>query len=309
MSLPHGLVAFGPSANCTLQICPLEASILKYRPSIPANAIFIAIFTVSMVAHVIQGIRARMWGFMLSMLTGCAFEIVGYVGRLILYDNPFSFVGFVMQIVAITVAPVFFCSAIYVLLSQVANHVDRSVSRLPPRLYYWIFIPCDIVSLFLQAAGASASVKGDTYDDIQLGVDISLAGLVFQVVTLVAFCTLFIDYLSRCRRSPERYKLTKPVKTFLGFMFASISFVLLRCVYRIVELHEGYFSALFRDEPLFIALESVAMCIAVVCLNLGHPGKVFGRRTVSKTHSDDGNLRFLIPSSDAVSMENVNVKK
>lgn len=44
--------------------------------------------------------------------------------------------------------------------------------------------------------------------------------------------------------------------TFLGFLFLSTIFILIRCAYRIAELGQGYFSALFRDEGLYIGLES-----------------------------------------------------
>lgn len=62
------------------------------------------------------------------------------------------------------------------------------------------------------------------------------------------------------------------MKFFLTFLFLSILFILLRCVYRTVELREGYFSEMFRDEPLFIALESCVISVAIICLTIGHPG-------------------------------------
>lgn len=96
--LPNGLITFGPLANCTLDLCPLEASLLRYRPSIPANAVFIAIFGLSGLVHAFQGYKFKTWGFMSSMLAGCILEIIGYVGRLIIYNNPFDFNGFLMQI-------------------------------------------------------------------------------------------------------------------------------------------------------------------------------------------------------------------
>lgn len=71
------------------------------------------------------------------MMTGCVLQIVGYVGRIMLHDNPFDFGPFLVQIskskgsrygreirsadqeaVCITIAPVFYCAAVYVLLSQ-----------------------------------------------------------------------------------------------------------------------------------------------------------------------------------------------
>jgi hypothetical protein len=176
--------------------------------------------------------------------------------------------------VCITVAPVFFCAAIYVLLSQTwapsirfapsvtiflinfprITHINPHISRFKPKLLYWVFIPCDVVSLVLQAVGGALSCIASTENGVQLGVDISLAGLVFQVFTLTTFTVTFVDYLNSCRR--HRMQLDRRMKVFLYLLFLSIFLILLRCVYRVVELHEGYFSHFFRDEVLFIALES-----------------------------------------------------
>ncbi|TVY61940.1 Sphingoid long-chain base transporter RSB1 [Fusarium oxysporum f. sp. cubense] len=273
--LPDGLISFGSDANCTLELCPLESSILRYQPNVPANAIFIGVFGLSMALHIFQGIKMKTWGFMASMMAGCILEIIGYVGRLIIHDNPFDFIGFLLQIIMITIAPVFFSAAIYVLLSQVINFVDPNVSRFSPKYFYWIFIPSDIISLILQAVGGAVSVVSTAKDDVKTGEDISIAGLVFQVVTLLCFVGLFIDYVIRASKSPARYRLTKPILTFLFFLFLSTIFILIRCGYRIAELNGGYFSAIFRDEGLYIALESCMMCIAVLLLNAGHPGYAF----------------------------------
>ncbi|KAF5688809.1 parasitic phase-specific psp-1 [Fusarium circinatum] len=260
-TLPGGLIAFGPNTNCTLDLCPLEASIFRYRPSVPANSIFIGIFGLCLIAHTIQGVLTRSWGFMACMVAGCVLEIAGYAGRIVLYDNPFSFNGFLAQI-----------SNIY--------HLDRSISRFDPRVFYWMFIPCDIISLILQAVGGAFSATGTTKKDVDTGVDISLAGLIFQVITLVLFCLLFTDYLLLCRKSNlARSGMTKAMTVFLTFLFLSILFVLIRCTFRIVELHEGYFSHFFRQEGGFIGLESAVMCAAVICLNIGHPGKILTTRT------------------------------
>lgn len=276
--LPGGLIAFGPSANCTLELCPIEASILQYQPSIPATSVAIAIFGLSLLVNVAQGCYFRTWGFMAGLVCGCILEIIGYAGRLIIHDNPFDFNGFIIQIICITIAPVFFCGAIYVLLGRTIMLVDERMSRIPPRFLGWIFITCDIISLVLQAAGGALSCTGETEDDIQVGVNISLAGLVFQVATLSVFASLFIDYLISCRRTGKHRTFDSRMKLFLTFLFLSMFLILLRCVYRVVELHEGYFSHYFRDEPLFIALETAIMCAAAVCLNIGHPGLVFGKR-------------------------------
>ncbi|KAF3350731.1 hypothetical protein VD0002_g2234 [Verticillium dahliae] len=272
---PPNLIPFGADANCTLDLCPLEWSILRYQPSIAANTVFITLFGVSMVLHTIQGFHYKAWTYASCMAAGCILEIVGYVGRLILHHNPFSFEAFLMQIICITVAPVFLCSAIYILLSQMIYWSDRSISRFDPRVFYLIFIPADIISLVLQATGGALSAVGTEEDEVQTGVDISLAGLSIQVIALTTFVCLFADYLIAYFRKHGQ-EVTRRMKVFLFFLFLAVIFVLIRCAYRIVELKDGYHGVEFRNEAKFIALESSIMSAAIFLLNVAHPGRVFG---------------------------------
>jgi RTA1 like protein len=94
---PHS-ISYGPNENCTLATCSVLTSVLRYRPSLAANAIFVALFGLSFVVHAVQGVRWRTWAFMVAMLLGCAVEMVGYGGRIMMYRNPFSFPGFITQI-------------------------------------------------------------------------------------------------------------------------------------------------------------------------------------------------------------------
>ena len=121
MSQPHNpqnFVIFGPDANCTLALCDVSMSVYQYRPSLPANAIFLALFALTGLIHMYLGFRWKSWWFAICMMIGCIVEVIGYVGRIQLYQNPWSFGGFLMQIVLITFGPVFYTAAIYVTLSQ-----------------------------------------------------------------------------------------------------------------------------------------------------------------------------------------------
>jgi hypothetical protein len=172
----------------------------------------------------------------------------------------------------------------------------------------------------LQATGGALSCIASTKADIDVGVDISLAGLIFQVVTLTIFFFLFADYMILCWRLGPREKLTRRLLFFLLFLSLSVLFILIRCVYRIVELHEGYFSELFREEVPFIVLESglvnpaamaiplltrhSIMSIGVICLNIGHPSLAFGRRGSKKMEldlTDSGDSAYELTNRLAVS--------
>ena len=69
---------------------------------------------------------------MTFMILGCLVEIIGYIGRIIMYNNPFSFPGFMIQIVFITTGPVFYTAAIYVTLSKTyvakSSHFGNPIS-------------------------------------------------------------------------------------------------------------------------------------------------------------------------------------
>ncbi|KAH8882026.1 RTA1-domain-containing protein [Thozetella sp. PMI_491] len=273
--LPNGLISFGKNANCTLALCPVEASILRYQPSIPQNVAIIALFGVSLLIHLGQGIRWRSWDFMIMLIIGCIDEIIGYVGRLLLNKNPFAFIPFVIQtVVCITTAPVFFCSAIYVLLSRTINHLDRAVSRFNPKIFIYTFIPSDILSLVLQAAGGALSATQAGTNN-KTGVRISMAGLVLQVITLVLFMGLFLDYIFRYHRKSKAGQLSTSIKLFLTFLFLAVLVIFARCAFRVKELEDGYDGEMIHDEKGFMVLEAGMMVLAVYCLHIAHPGIAF----------------------------------
>lgn len=127
-------ITYGPDANCTLQVCPITASIYEYQPSIAANAILLALFGISLIICIAQSVKWRTWVFLSIMSFGYAAEMIGYGGRLMLHNNPFSFVGFIIQIgispllfrgrctdlflVCLTIAPVFFTAVVYTMISK-----------------------------------------------------------------------------------------------------------------------------------------------------------------------------------------------
>lgn len=111
-------VYFGPDANCTLELCEIEWSVYKYRPSLPANVMFLLLFLIAGGVHTWLGIRWKSWWFMGFMIAGCLSEVIGYGGRIMLWQNPWSFAGFMIQIVFVTGAPVYYTAAIYITLSK-----------------------------------------------------------------------------------------------------------------------------------------------------------------------------------------------
>lgn len=85
-------------ANCTISVCPVILSVYGYRPTLPGSIVLIALYGLCALIQVVMGWRYKTWGFMSAMLLGCADEILGYVGRILYYQNPWGQTGFLMQI-------------------------------------------------------------------------------------------------------------------------------------------------------------------------------------------------------------------
>ncbi|KAI1084504.1 RTA1 like protein-domain-containing protein [Whalleya microplaca] len=259
MSLPPGVVTFGPDATCTLDTCPIEWSVYGYRPSLAANITFVVLFGLGGVVHAVLGFKRKTWWFICCMIVCSMNACIGYGGRVWLWYDPFSFEAFLMQMICITTGPVYYCAATYVILGQTIAYFSPTISRLKPAFFYFGFGTCDIISLALQAAGGAMSSSSAGSSD--LDTNLALAGLAFQVATIFTFCSFLFDFIIRYFRSPQGRiaisKIGSQLKLFFGFMFLAMFLTVVRSVYRLVELREGYSGDLIKEEPLFIALEGV----------------------------------------------------
>jgi hypothetical protein len=76
---------------CTFDTCPLDYSYWGYRPSFSANMAFTILFGLSTLGYVGQGVFSRGWlGFTIAMVCGCILEVIGYVGRVLAYNDGFT---------------------------------------------------------------------------------------------------------------------------------------------------------------------------------------------------------------------------
>ena len=73
----------------------------------------------------------------------------------------------------------------------------------------------------------SASSNGEN----ETGVDIALAGLAFQVITLVFFAVTVVDYMVLSRHVWRPTRLPMRFKIFCGFLALSTTLILIRCAY------------------------------------------------------------------------------
>jgi preprotein translocase subunit SecG len=242
------------------------------------------------------------------MCLGSLAETIGYAGRVMLNDNPYGSVGFQIQICCLIIAPAFFAAGIYLTLKHFVIMFGEGWSRLRPAWYTYIFIAGDIFSLVLQGAGGGIAATADSGSSmLDVGTNLMITGVIFQVVILFVFACLVVEYAIRTNRrtdqlSAEALALFHNTKfrLFVGSMFVAYLGIFTRCVYRIPELTGGWRSELMRNEAEFIALEGVMITLSVLVMTVFHPGFCFpalgntiGKRSKTKTVDEEGSVEMM----------------
>ncbi|KAI9837863.1 MAG: hypothetical protein M1838_004729 [Thelocarpon superellum] len=271
-----------PTDLCTLATCSLKDAFVEYQPSLAGNGFFLAIFIIAFFAQIGLGIRYRTWGYMAGMFGGLLLEIIGYIGRLKLHFDPFLKQNFLIYLVCLTLAPAFISAAIYLSLARIVVIYGEHISRVRPRVYTFLFIGCDLFSLVLQSIGGGiASVSGNQAQ-ANRGIHIMAGGLAFQVASLVLFAVLCAEFAFRVRRHPTELDPThaelRHSKQFLAFLYAlalAVTCIIVRSVFRVAELSQGFDGQLANEEVTFMLLEGTMVIIATICLTVFHPGICF----------------------------------
>ena len=236
---------------------------------------------------------------MIALGVGCFAESLGYVGRILLKDNPFDETGFNIQICCLIIAPAFLAAGVYLTLKYLVLTVGRDYSRIRAKWYTWIFILCDLLSLVLQGSGGGIAATANTESMQKAGNNLMMAGIVWQVVTLLAFGALVVDYCLSASKGRNSFTqstvnlISSPnFKLFAGAIVVSYIVIFTRCVYRIAEMAGGWANDIMQDEAGFIVLDGVMCAIAAVCLTVFHPGLFFKPMTTYKADKKAGKAVF-----------------
>jgi hypothetical protein len=137
-------------------------------------------------------------GHLVGMTGGLILEILGYIGRIMISHNDFSSGAFYIYIICLTIGPAFLSASIYLCLARIIGIYGQHLSRFKPKTYTKIFITADFISLLLQAAGGGTAASTNAGSSAnQAGIDIMIAGLAFQVVSLTIFMSLCADFAFR----------------------------------------------------------------------------------------------------------------
>lgn len=274
-------------------LCPVEATVLGYIPNFGASIFFAVCFGILLIIALVLSVWKRTWSYGAAICIGLLLELCGYIGRAMMHDNPWDKNAFQMQICTIILGPTFICVSVYLTLKHVALNLNPGISRLAPRWYPRIFLPADLSCLIVQAIGGgiAAAAKRDNKALLDGGNRAIIAGIVLQVVVLMAFGAMGTDYYIRLRkylRSPEASPAAlalwndRKFRLFIQGVTGAFATILIRCIYRIAEMAGGWGNHIMQDEISFSILDSTLVLVATFLLTILHPGLLFPQMANSR---------------------------
>jgi len=269
---------------CNYTTCPLiPFGQIQYRPTLAGNALFLAIFVLGLICCVGLSIRYRTWGYLVAIIGGTALEIVGYLGRILLWQDDFNNNNFIIYLVGLTIGPAFFSAAIYLCLARIISIYGHTLPWFTPKTITIFFVGCDLMSLILQAAGGAIASTANTHSATQAGINIMIAGLSTQVASMVAFVIVCGQLALAIRRHPEKInteyaemRQSKRFRFFLCSIGVCTIAILIRCSYRVAELSDGFNGSIANNEVEFMILDGMLMSIVIILLTVAHPGFILG---------------------------------
>ncbi|PBP25995.1 RTA1 like protein [Diplocarpon rosae] len=270
--------------DCTLATCDVSISSIGYLPNVPGNAFLAAWFGLCLVAQLALSIKYKTWSHLAGQFFGLILELIGYVARVKLHDDPFNDKMFVIYIITVTIAPAFLCYTIYLTFGRIVIVYGTHLSVIPFRLYTIIFVTTDIICLVLQAGGAGWTQAKDIQPEtLEKAINVLRAGLGMQVASLSIFIVLSADFAWRVLKKKNlwntRFVDVREKKRFkpmlIGFFTAAI-LILARSAYRIEELSQGFVPPEDNAEILYMIFEGAMIGLASIILVACHPGPVFG---------------------------------
>jgi hypothetical protein len=108
--------------------------------------------------------------------------------------------------------------------------------------------------------------------DTANGTHIMVAGILFQLASILVFVSLFTIVIMRALRSRGEILTQRKIQWIIAATVFSVVVIVIRSIYRTVELLQGWSGYLITTERYFIALDGAMMVLAVGVFNIARPG-------------------------------------
>ncbi|KAK6209284.1 hypothetical protein LQW54_006388 [Pestalotiopsis sp. IQ-011] len=271
-------------------------------PSLAAAVVFVSLFAITTILHLVQLIRKRTWYF-IPFVIGGIFETIGYIGRTVSATQTpnWTLNPYIIQTLLLLIAPALFAASVYMILGRIVRLVDGAPhSIIPVQWLTKIFVATDVISFFMQGAGGGMLSSAKNQSGLELGENIIIGGLVVQLVGFSVFIVVASIFHWRTVRQPTEASRTIAVdwQRFMYVLYAVSALILVRSVFRTVEYAQGFGGSLQQSEVWLYVFDATLMFLASALLVVWHPSQIVAGRGRAR-----GNMSSEYVSEEGFSMQ------
>ncbi|KAH7086585.1 RTA1 like protein-domain-containing protein [Paraphoma chrysanthemicola] len=241
----------------------------NYLPSTAAAGIFVALFIVLFVIHLVRLIRTQTW-FCIPFLIGALLEALGYVARALGRSNPTSTGLYVMQALLILLGPIFFAASIYMFLGRImiaTNSASYSIIR-PTRLTK-LFVGGDVLCFLLQAGDALILAGGDDASGANVVKVVILMGLGFQLVIFGFFLVVAGLWHTRLNARKEGESIeTFDWRRYMKMLYVVSLIIAFTNLFQVIQEAMGEDGYLLAHEWPIYAFDGAPMVVVLTICSL-----------------------------------------
>lgn len=201
----------------------------------------------------------------IPIIAGILLESLGYITRIISVSNH-GLIIFVFSQVFVLVAPSFIAGGIYMTFGRITELFgaqEYNVIRSKHLVTFLVMI--DVFSTLTIGAAGSLMAERKTAN---LGYKLCLAALAVQLVLFSFFVYMAVRFLTSLKRYPNKavtfietyYDISWKKLTWI--LIAAMSWIILRCILRLIEFAQKYDGILARHELAYYTIDALPIFIA-----------------------------------------------
>ncbi|KAM0503202.1 hypothetical protein ACHAP8_003244 [Fusarium lateritium] len=271
-------------ATCTTAVpgkygrVPVDACNSNYffDPSFAANLAFCVLFGLTTTTHLVQAILFKK-RFCWVAIMGAAWETIAFAFKTIGSRDQQNIAYLTLGQILFLLAPLWINAFVYmgvarmVYFSMPAQKLLGIKAVRMTLLFVWL----DVILFLVQGSGGIMLSSTDADSDmIDIGMKVYMAGVALQLAVVLVFAGITVFFYFKLRQLEGRSM--GRMKWLIWTMVVVLMLIVTRIVYRLVEFGPGVNShnTLLIHEEYPLGLDATPILIALVLLNLMHPGFV-----------------------------------
>ncbi|KAH6869515.1 RTA1 like protein-domain-containing protein [Thelonectria olida] len=251
-----------------------------FYPQWEDNTAFAVVFGLSTVAHLAQAVILKK-SFCWVIIMGASWECLCFILRALGARDQQEMTYVVVSTLLFLLAPLWINAFIYMIVARLVYflHPQRRIVGISAQWLAKCFVTADMMCFIIQAVGGVLIADQNSDDNAELGRKIYMAGIGVQLgcvlVFIVVHC-LFYRVLALNARVGKLTIQNRRTMPLFWVIYVVLGLIIIRIIFRLVEFSQGVSTSnvILRHEQFQLYLDAFPMLVAVILLNLVHPGMV-----------------------------------